>query len=303
MLGKLAVEAGFPPGVLNIIHGTGPGAGAPLVGHPNVPAVTFTGSTPVGRWIGEQCGRSLKRCSLELGGKNPFLIFDDADLDGPGNAIETAARAAFTNQGQICLCGSRLLVHESIYDRVVAGLVERALALRPADPIDPGTRFGSITSKAQFDKVVRVVDEARASGGKILAGGRPTAAGDLPSRCRAGWFYEPTVIAGLDASCPAEQEEIFGPVVTVRPFKDELHAVALANGTSYGLAATVFTRDIGRAHRVSAAIDAGIVWVNCWMVRDLRTPFGGTKHSGIGREGGSEALRFFTEPKNICVRV
>lgn len=301
MLSGLAADAGFPPGVLNIIHGSGLGAGAPLVNHPLVPAVTFTGSTPVGQWIGEACGRTLKRCSLELGGKNPFVIFEDADLDTPGGAIDTAARAAFTNQGQICLCGSRLLVHESMYQRVVAGLVDRARFLRAADPLDPATRFGAITSKAQFDKVSRMVHDAKASGGQILAGGRPVPASDLPERCRAGWFYEPTVIAGLDPACPAEQEEIFGPVVTVRPFKDEPHAAALANGTPYGLAATVFTRDVARAHRVAAAIDAGIVWVNCWMVRDLRTPFGGTRQSGIGREGGDEALRFFTEPKNICI--
>lgn len=299
MLGELSIEAGLPPGVLNIVHGTGPGAGAAIVEHPDIPTITFTGSTAVGRWIGQTCGRMFKRVSLELGGKNPFIVFEDAELDGPGGAIATAARAAFSNQGQICLCGSRLLVHEKVYDRVLAGLVEQAAALRVGDPRDPATRFGALTSKAHLEKVEGLVNLARELGGRVETGGKRIAG----VGGGGGYFYAPTVITGLDPACRVEQEEIFGPVVSLQRFRDEPEAIALANGTAYGLAATIFTRDVGRAHRVAAAIDSGIVWVNCWMVRDLRTSFGGMKESGVGREGGADALRFFTETKNVCVRV
>ncbi|MBL8963263.1 MAG: aldehyde dehydrogenase [Phycisphaeraceae bacterium] len=302
MLAEASIEAGFPPGVLNVIHGAGAGCGAALVEHPDIAAVTFTGSTTVGRWIGRSCGQSLKRVSLELGGKNPFLIFDDAELDGPEGAIATAARAAFSNQGQICLCGSRLLIHAGVYDRVAEGVARAAGALVPGDPRDPETRFGAITSTGHLAKITAAVDRARVLGGRILAGGRVPPPDSLPERCRGGAFHQATVIEGLDPSCEVEQEEIFGPVVTLQRFSDESEALRLANGTAYGLAATVFTRDGTRAHRVSAALDAGIVWVNGWMNRDLRTPFGGVKSSGVGREGGVEALRFFTEPKNVCVR-
>jgi aminomuconate-semialdehyde/2-hydroxymuconate-6-semialdehyde dehydrogenase len=303
MLGELSIEAGMPPGVLNIVHGLGPKAGAALVEHSDVPTVTFTGSTAVGRWIGETCGRMLKRVSLELGGKNAFVVFEDADVEA---AVATAARAAFSNQGQICLCGSRLLVHDSIADRVVAGVVERARGLVIGDPMDPTTTFGAITSKAQLEKIAGMVEEARAMGGRVLTGGKVWNGEDPARRAgppKNGWFYEPTVIEGLDPACRVEREEIFGPVVTVQRFREEAEAVRLANGTAYGLAATIFTRDVSRAHRVAAVLDAGIVWVNCWMVRDLRTPFGGVKQSGVGREGGVEALRFFTEGRNVCVRV
>ncbi len=303
MLAELALKAGFPAGVLNIVHGTGPEAGAALVEHPGVPTITFTGSTAVGRWIGETCGRLFKRVSLELGGKNPFIVFGDAELDGPGGAIETAARAAFSNQGQICLCGSRLLVHESIVDRVVEGVVAKARAMIIGDPSEPRTQFGAITSRAQLEKIESMVNEARSLGGTVLCGGARVPANSLPTRCREGFFYPPTVITGLDAACRIEQEEIFGPVVTVQTFSSDEQALTLANGTPYGLAATVFTRDVTRAHRMASQIQSGIVWVNCWMVRDLRTPFGGVKQSGVGREGGLEAMRFFTEPKNVCLRV
>lgn len=300
LLADLSVRAGLPAGVFNIVHGSGSDAGAALVKHERVPTVTFTGSTGVGRWIGQTCGEMLKRVSLELGGKNPFVVFADADVE---SAIDHAARAAFSNQGQICLCGSRLLVERSVFDRVRDGVVARAKALRIGDPAEEHTQFGALVSAAHLAKVGAMVDEARGLGGSVFCGGTRVAPSALPERCHGGYFYEPTVIGGLDPACRVEQEEVFGPVVTMQPFDDEAHALALANGTAYGLAATLFTRDVERAHRVSASLRAGIVWVNCWMVRDLRTPFGGVGQSGVGREGGLEAIRFFTEPKNVCVRM
>jgi aminomuconate-semialdehyde/2-hydroxymuconate-6-semialdehyde dehydrogenase len=300
LLGELVKEAGIPPGVINVVHGTGAKAGAALVTHPGVPAVSFTGSTGVGKWIAEHAGPMFKRLSLELGGKNPFIVFDDAKLP---EAIDTAARAAFTNQGQICLCGSRLLVQRSVFDRVVQGVVERARALRVGDPLDEGTQIGSLVSAAHREKVASYVELAKGLGGQVLCGGRPPAASELADRVRDGASFLPTVIRGLDPRCRVEQEEIFGPVVTVQAFEDEEEALRLANGTCYGLAATVWTSDLSRAHRVASRLESGVVWVNTWMVRDLRTPFGGTKQSGVGREGGAEAMRFFTEPRNVCVVV
>jgi aminomuconate-semialdehyde/2-hydroxymuconate-6-semialdehyde dehydrogenase len=300
MLGELSVQAGLPPGVLNIIHGRGQSAGGAIVSHPDIPTITFTGSTAVGRWIGQTAGQMLKRVSLELGGKNPYLVFADADLPA---AMDTAARAAFSNQGQICLCGSRFLVERAVYDQFLAGLIERAKALKIGDPADPATQFGALVSRTHLEKVDSYVKLARELGGTVHCGGAPVPAASLPERCRAGYFYPPTIITGLDPACRVEQEEIFGPVVSVTPFDSEEQAIALANGTAYGLAATFWTRDAARLARVGATLDAGIVWANCWMLRDLRTPFGGTKQSGVGREGGEEALRFFTESTNVCVRV
>lgn len=298
LLTELCNEAGLPPGVVNIVHGRGATAGAALVTHPDVPTVSFTGSTPVGRWIGKECGDRLKRVSLELGGKNPFIVFADADLQV---AVPTAARAAFANQGQICLCGSRLLLHESIADSFITHLVNVAKTFVPGDPSDPATKFGALTGAAHLQKVDGMVRKARELGGRILCGGAPADPSTLPARCKGGSFYLPTIIEGLDPTCVVEQEEIFGPVVTIQRFKTDDEAVRLANGTQYGLASALFTRDLNRAHTVAARIDAGLVWVNCWMVRDLRTPFGGMKQSGVGREGGQDALKFFTEPKNVCI--
>ncbi len=300
MLGDILTHAGLPPGVVNVVHGLGSTVGAEIVTHPGVPTVSFTGSTRVGSWIGEQCGRMLKRASLELGGKNPFVVFDDAPFE---LMLDNAVRAAFSNQGQICLCGSRFLVQEAVADRFVASFVERARALRIGDPMEASTQHGAQTSREQIAKIESYVQIAKEQGGDILCGGGRVSPERLPARCRNGLFFEPTVIAGLGPDCRVIQEEIFGPVVTVQTFLDEDEAVALANSTPYGLAASIWTADLGRAHRMGARVESGVIWVNCWMVRDLRTPFGGMKQSGIGREGGEEALRFFTEPKNVCVRL
>jgi aminomuconate-semialdehyde/2-hydroxymuconate-6-semialdehyde dehydrogenase len=297
LLGELCNEAGLPKGVLNLVQGPGPRAGSALVAHPRIKAVSFTGSTRVGREIAAETARRLVKSSLELGGKNPNLIFADADLD---KAIDGATRAAFQNQGQICLCGSRILVERSVYATVKERLVEKARALRIGDPLDPATEQGALVSRQHFDKVTTAVEAARAEGGKILCGGRTAR---LEGRCKNGWFVEPTLIEGLAADSRANQEEIFGPVATLIPFDGEDEALDLANSTRYGLAASLWTRDLSRAHRVSARLHSGIVWVNCWMLRDLRTPFGGMKESGMGREGGLDALRFFTEPKNVCVKL
>ena len=300
LLGELAGEAGLPAGALNIVHGTGAGCGGAIVQHADVPTISFTGSTGVGKWIGAAAGGMLKRFSLELGGKNPFIIFDDADLP---SAIDTAARAAFSNQGQICLCGSRLLVHGKVFDRVLAGMIERAKGLVIGDPLDPATQHGPQVSAVQLEKIDGYVRLARELGGTIHCGGERVPASALPARCKGGFYFRPTVISGLDAGCRVEQEEIFGPVVTLQRFESDEQALALANGTPFGLAAALFTTNVSRAHRVAARLAAGVIWVNCWLLRDLRTPFGGVKQSGVGREGGWDALKFFTEPSNVCVQI
>jgi aminomuconate-semialdehyde/2-hydroxymuconate-6-semialdehyde dehydrogenase len=296
MLAELSVEAGLPAGVLNVVHGRGPTAGAALVAHPDVPAISFTGGTATGAAIAASAAPRFKALSLELGGKNPTLVFDDVDLDA---ILPDLVRSSFWNQGQICLCGSRLLVQRSIHDRFVQRFVAAVEALRLGDPADPETDQGALISEAHRDKVERYLELARSLGGVILTGGdRPT---DLPERVRDGAFVHPTVIAGLPPDCAVNQEEIFGPVVTILPFDDEAEALAIANGTPYGLAASVWTNDLRRAHRVAGRLDAGTVWVNTWLQRDLRVPFGGMKQSGVGREGGTEALHFFTEPTNVSV--
>ena len=302
MLGKLACEIGFPSGVLNIVHGLGPGVGKPLVEHPGIKAVSFTGSTVVGRQIAAHCGPALKKASLELGGKNPTLVFADAFEDAARreHLLDTVVRSAFQNSGQICLCESRILVERRIYDTFREAFLARARTLRVGDPLDDTTDLGPLVSKAHFDKVLGCIATARDEGGRVLCGGEPVR---VDGRCANGWFVAPTVIEGLGPDCRTNTEEIFGPVVTLQPFDDEAQALRLANATPYGLAASVWTQRLDRAHRVAAQLQAGIVWINAWLLRDLRTPFGGVGQSGVGREGGHEAMRFFTEAKNICLRI
>jgi aminomuconate-semialdehyde/2-hydroxymuconate-6-semialdehyde dehydrogenase len=263
-----------------------------------VTTISFTGGTATGAAIARTAAPAFKKLTLEMGGKNPAILFADADFD---QAIPGILRAAFTNQGQICLCGSRILVEAKVYDEFLARFVPRVSALVVGDPLEPSTEIGAVVSAAHRAKIEGYLELARAEGGEILCGGgRPD---DLPSRCRDGFFLRPTVIAGLPMACRVNQEEIFGPVVTVTPFRNEEEAIALANDSPYGLAATLWTGDLTRAHRVAAQVECGTIWVNCWLLRDLRVPFGGMKQSGVGREGGEEAIRFFTEAKNVCVKL
>lgn len=297
-LGELAIEAGFPPGVLNIVLGDGPRVGQPLVEHAGIKAVSFTGSTRTGAAIAAATATRFRKVSLEMGGKNPAIVFADADLSEAN--LDTIVRSGFANQGEICLCGSRLLVQRSIWDAFVPRYLERVRALRVGDPQDDTSDLGALVSQAHFAKVTGCIERARAEGGRVLVGGEALRVG---GRCSDGWFVAPTVIEGPANDSATNQEEIFGPVVSLLPFEDEDEALALANGTGYGLAASLWTTDLGRAHRFGARLEFGIVWINCWLLRDLRTPFGGVKNSGVGREGGFDALRFFTEPKNICIRL
>ena len=291
-LAELSIEAGIPPGVINIVHGYGAKAGRALTCHDDVAAISFTGGTVTGAAVAANAAPRFKKISLELGGKNPNLIFADADLD---DAVATSIRSSFWNQGEICLCGSRIFVERSIHDVFVERLVAATKKLRIGDPLDEATDIGALISDAHLRKVMGYIDLAKQEGGTIVTGGNRV---DRP-----GYFLEPTIVTGLGCDCRVLQEEIFGPVVTITPFDDEEEAVRFANSTRYGLSATVWTRDLSRAHRVAAALDSGTVWINCWLLRDLRVPFGGMKESGLGREGGFDSLMFFTEAKNVCVKI
>jgi aminomuconate-semialdehyde/2-hydroxymuconate-6-semialdehyde dehydrogenase len=297
-LAELSLEAGIPPGVINIVHGLGPKAGAALTEHPHVPMISFTGGTVTGAAVARAAAPQFKKLSLELGGKNPNIMFADADLE---QCIPTSILSSFANQGEICLCGSRIFVERSLYPEFVERFVAATKELRIGDPTDEATDLGALVSEAHRTKVESYIPIAESEGGTILTGGRRPA--NLPPHLKNGFYFEPTVIAGLTTSCRTLQEEIFGPVVTITPFDGEEEAIAFANSTRYGLSASLWTRDLQRAHRVASRIDSGTVWVNCWLLRDLRVPFGGAKDSGVGREGGFESLRFFTEAKNVCIKL
>lgn len=297
LLSKICEQAGLPGGVLNVIHGTGANTGEAIVSHPAVKAISFTGSTRAGERIAALAAPKFKKLSLELGGKNPAIIFADCNWD---KMMKTTVQSSFSNQGEICLCGSRILVEEKVYDRFKTEFIERVKELIVGDPLVDSSKQGAIVSKVHFDKILRCIDTAKHEGGTILHGGNIVR---QEGRCANGYFIQPTIIEGLGPECQTNQEEIFGPVVTLQSFKTEEEALQLANASSYGLAATIWTQDISRANRIAAKVESGIIWVNCWLLRDLRTPFGGMKNSGVGKEGGWEALRFFTEAKNICIEL
>ncbi|HTO16918.1 MAG TPA: aldehyde dehydrogenase [Edaphocola sp.] len=295
LLAHIVKEAGLPDGVLNIIHGDGFSCGSAMVEHPKVKAVSFTGSTRAGKDIAIKCAANLKKSSLELGGKNPAIIFEDCDWD---KMMKTILNSSFSNQGQICLCGSRILIQESIYEKFKAEFIERAALLTVGDPLEKSSKQGAVVSKMHYDKILSAIEIAKEEGGKILLGGTAI---HPDGRCANGYFIAPTIIEGLGPHCKTNMEEIFGPVVTIQSFKDEEEALHLSNISDYGLSATIWTQDISRASRFAEEVHSGIIWVNCWLLRDLRTPFGGFNNSGMGREGGWEAIRFFTEAKNICI--
>ena len=297
-LGELALEAGVPPGVLNLVHGYGKEAGEPLVAHPDVRAISFTGSTATGNRIVQTAG--LKKFSMELGGKSPFVVFEDADLE---RAMDAAVFMIFSNNGERCTAGSRILVQQSIYADFVAKFTERAKRIRVGDPLDEATVVGPMISQAHLAKVRSYIDLGPKEGATLLCGGldRPSYAPELPAHVARGNYVWPTVFADVDNRMKIAQDEIFGPVACLIPFKDEAHAIALANDIAYGLSSYVWTENIGRAHRVAAAVEAGMCFVNSQNVRDLRQPFGGTKASGTGREGGTWSYEVFCEPKNVAV--
>ncbi|MEP7319415.1 MAG: aldehyde dehydrogenase [Panacibacter sp.] len=296
LLGKICKEAGLPDGVLNIIHGSGNITGEAIIKHPAIKAISFTGSTRAGARIAAVAAPMFKKLSLELGGKNPNIIFADCDWE---KMMKTTIQSSFSNQGEICLCGSRILIEKNIYEKFKTEFVERTKLLLVGDPLEDKSRQGAIVSKMHFEKVMSCIEIAKQEGGTILCGGTAV---KLEGRCANGYFIEPTIIEGLPQDCKTNMEEIFGPVVTLQSFETEEEALQIANATSYGLAATIWTQDISKANRIAMKVQSGIIWINCWLLRDLRTPFGGVKNSGVGREGGWDALKFFTEAKNVCIQ-
>lgn len=295
LLSEIAIEVGLPKGVLNILHGRGPEVGAPMVNHPSIKAVSFTGSTMTGRNIAQSVAGSFKKVSLEMGGKNANVVFADCDFD---KAVETTVRSSFSNQGQICLCGSRIFVEKSIYEKFKNALVEKTKQLKQGDPLKADTQQGAVVSQDHQQKVLSYIEHAKSENAKILCGGKKA---EMGGEFAGGYFIQPTLIEGLSYQSKVNQEEIFGPVATLTPFESEDEVLKMVNSTKYGLAASVWTQDLKRGHRIAQKIESGIVWVNTWMLRDLRTPFGGVKESGVGREGGKHALEFMSEVKNICI--
>jgi aminomuconate-semialdehyde/2-hydroxymuconate-6-semialdehyde dehydrogenase len=296
LLGEVATEAGLPPGVLNIVHGLGSNIGSAMVAHPKIKAISFTGGTTTGENIARIAAPMFKKLSLELGGKNPTVVFPDCDVQQTVNEV---FKSSFSNQGQICLCGSRIFIHASIYDAFKEAFVKRVKSAKTSYPSDPSAQLGAVVSHSHMEKILGYIALAKSEGGILLAGGNRI---HLDAPHENGYYIEPTVFENLPNQCRINQEEVFGPLVTLMPFDTEAEVIGLANDTKYGLAASVWTKDLNTAHRVADRLEMGIVWVNAWLVRDLRTPFGGVKASGVGREGGWEALRFFTEPKNIMIK-
>ncbi|MEZ4859488.1 MAG: aldehyde dehydrogenase [Flavobacteriaceae bacterium] len=294
LLGEILTEAGLPKGVLNIVHGSGPSAGQAIVEHPHIKAISFTGGTKTGEHLARTAAPMFKKLSLELGGKNPNIIFADCSYD---KMLEVTVRSSFANQGQICLCGSRIFVEKSIYEQFKKDFVTKVQSLKVGSPFED-VDLGAVVSEAHRDKIESYIQIAKDEGGKVLCGGNRVSV----KNCENGYYLEPTVIEVFDANCRVNQEEIFGPVVTLMSFEREEEVLQMANGVKYGLSATLWTSNLDRTMRMSKQIEAGIVWVNTWLNRDLRTPFGGVKASGVGREGGFEALRFFTEAKNVCIK-
>ena len=297
LLSVICQEAGLPAGVLNILHGDGPDCGAEIVAHPEIKAISFTGSTRAGKAIAATAAPMFKKLSLELGGKNPNLIFADCNWD---KMMRTTVQSSFSNQGQICLCGSRILIEESIYEKFKTEFLARVAKLTVGDPLEAGSKQGAIVSEVHYRKILDAIALAKQEGGTLLAGGEAV---HPEGRCADGFFIQPTVFEGLNENCRTNMEEIFGPVVTLQSFKSEAEALLLANASDYGLSATIWTQDVTRANRLAANVHSGIIWINTWLLRDLRTPFGGFKNSGVGREGGWDALCFFTEPKNVCIEL
>jgi aminomuconate-semialdehyde/2-hydroxymuconate-6-semialdehyde dehydrogenase len=295
LLAEICTKAGLPKGVLNIVHGLGTTTGQAIVEHPDIKAISFTGGTATGAHIAKIAAPMFKKLSLELGGKNPNIIFADCDYD---EMLKTTVRSSFANQGQICLCGSRIFVESSIYEKFKTGFVSKVKQLKVGHPSEEATNIGALVSKPHLEKVMQYIDIAKEENGKILCGGNKVTIEGYEN----GYYLEPTVIEVSSNECRVNQEEIFGPVVTIMPFKSEDEVLEMANKVKYGLSATIWTNDLKRTMRLSNQLQAGIVWVNTWMMRDLRTPFGGVKASGVGREGGFEALRFFTEAKNVCIK-
>lgn len=297
ILSEICMKAGLPKGVLNIVHGLGPKVGNAIVSNKDVPLISFTGGTKTGAHIASIAAPMFKKLSLELGGKNPNIIFADCDYD---KMLSTTMLSSFANQGQICLCGSRIFVQRPIYEKFKNDFIEKTNKLTVGPPLQEGTKIGAVVSKPHMEKILSYIELAQKEGGKILTGGKRKILG---GEFAEGYYLEPTIIEGLAYNCRTNQEEIFGPVVTIMPFDTEEEVLMMANSTMYGLASTVWTQDITKAHRLANELHTGIVWVNCWLLRDLRTPFGGVKSSGVGREGGFEAFDFFTEPKNVCIKL